>query len=78
MPLKKDAKGGGSEKDGSVSTMYCSSCYEDGVFKNPNMTLEEMQNLVDTVLKNEMRFPKIFRRLAVRQIPKLESWKGKI
>lgn len=75
MPLKQDKKGGGSEKDGTLSKMYCSSCYENGEFKKPNMSLEEMQKLVDDVLKNEMRFPKIFRWLAVRQIPKLARWK---
>ena len=75
MPLKQDKKGGGSEKDGTISKMYCSSCYENGVFKKPDMTVEQMQALVDNVLKTEMKFPKIFRWLAVRQIPKLARWK---
>ena len=75
MPLNKDIKGGGSEKDGTLSKTYCSSCYELGVFKKPNMNVTEMQKLVDDVLKNEVKFPKIFRWLAVRQIPKLERWK---
>lgn len=77
MPLKADKNGGGSEKDGTLSTVYCSSCYQNGEFKRPEMTLAEMQKLVDDVLKNEMKFPKIFRWLAVRQIPKLERWKKK-
>jgi len=77
MPLKKDKKGGGSEKNGALSTMYCSSCYQDGAFKRPDMTLKEMQKLVDDVLKNEMKFPKIFRWLATNQIPKLARWKIK-
>jgi hypothetical protein len=75
MPLKKDTKGGGSEKDGTISNMYCSSCYENGAFKKPDMTAAQMQTLVDNVLKTEMKFPKIFRWLAVRQIPKLARWK---
>lgn len=75
MPLKQDVKGGGTEKDGSLSQMYCSSCYENGAFKRPDMTVAEMQKLVDDVLKNEVKFPKIFRWLAVRQIPELERWK---
>jgi len=75
MPLKKDAKGGGSEKDGTISTTYCSSCYQDGAFTNPTMSLEEMRKLVDDVLKNEMKFPKILRWLATRQLPKLARWK---
>lgn len=76
MPMNKDIKGGGSEKDGTLSKMYCSSCYQDGAFKKPAMTLAEMQKLVADVLKNEMKFPKIFRWLAVRQIPKLARWKN--
>ena len=76
MPMNQDIKGGGSEKDGTLSKMYCSSCYENGAFKKPDMTLQEMQKLVDDVLKNEMKFPKIFRWLAVRQIPKLARWKN--
>ncbi|MCX6745123.1 MAG: zinc ribbon domain-containing protein [Candidatus Parcubacteria bacterium] len=75
MPLKQDVKGGGSEKDGTLSQMYCSSCYENGAFKRPDMTVTEMQKLVEDVLKNEVKFLKIFRWLAVRQIPKLERWK---
>lgn len=75
MPLKKDEKWGGSEKDGTFSKMYCSSCYQDGGFKNPHMTLQEMQNLVDEVLKNEMGWWKFFRWLAIKQISKLARWK---
>ncbi len=74
MPLKRDQNGGGTELDGSCSTMYCSSCYRDGAFVRPEMTLEEMQQQVDDVLKNEMGWWKPFRCLAVRQIPRLARW----
>jgi len=72
MPLSRDPKGAWSEKDGSLSTMYCSSCYQDGQFTKPNVTLQEMQALVDGVLKKEMKRFKFFRRLAVRQIARLK------
>ena len=75
MPLKKDKQGGGSEKDGTLSTMYCSSCYQAGVFTRPNISVEEMQKLVDGVLKNEMKWWKLFRWLATNQIPRLARWK---
>ena len=75
MPLKMDKKGGGSEKDGTLSKIYCSSCYHNGAFKRPNVSVKEMQKLVDDVLKNEVKFPRLFRWLAVRQIPKLARWK---
>ncbi len=75
MPLREDKNGGGTEEDGSLSKMYCSSCYENGEFKRPQISLEEMQKIVDDVLKNEMKWWKIFRWLAVRQIQKLERWR---
>jgi hypothetical protein len=45
FPLKKDKKGGGTEKDGSVSKKYCSMCYETGKFLTPTEidTPEKMQ-----------------------------------
>lgn len=75
MPLKKDRQGGGLEADGSRSRMYCSSCYDDGKFKQPGMSMQQMQQLVDGVLKNEMKWPSFLRWLAVRQIPQLIRWK---
>jgi hypothetical protein len=41
MPLKRDEKGGGSNADGTKSTMYCSHCYENGKFTWPNATVSE-------------------------------------
>lgn len=36
FPLKKDKKkGGGTEKYGSLSSKYCSMCYENGQFLTP-------------------------------------------
>ncbi len=45
FPLKKDKKGGGSEKDGSISKKYCSMCYEQGQFiTSPEIdTAQKMQ-----------------------------------
>lgn len=77
MPLRDDKNWGWTEKDGNISKMYCSSCYENGEFKNPSMTLKEMQKQIDHILKHEMQWWKICRYVAVRQIPKLERWKEK-
>jgi hypothetical protein len=60
MPLQRDPQGGGSEKDGTRSKIYCSSCYKDGAFTRPDISLQDMQTLVDDVLKNEMRWWRIF------------------
>ena len=73
MPLKKDEKGGGTNADGSKSAMYCSLCYENGAFTNPNMSAQEMQKLVKGKLK-EMGFPGFVAGFFTKGIPKLERW----
>lgn len=73
MPLKKDEKGGGTNADGSKSAMYCSRCYENGAFTNPNMSAQEMQKLVKGKLK-EMGFPGFVAGFFTKGIPKLERW----
>lgn len=75
MPLKRDVNGGGTEKDGSKSHMYCSSCYKDGEFITEAKTAKEMQEFVDRILRDEMKANRIFCWLAVSQIPKLGRWR---
>ena len=41
IPLHRDKKGGGTEKDGTKSRKYCGFCYEDGKFNSGNVTLKE-------------------------------------
>lgn len=74
MPLRKDPKGGGTNKDGSTSTMYCSHCYVEGNFTKPDMTVQQMQEFVKNKLK-EMKFPGFLARYFAKGIPKLERWK---
>lgn len=74
MPLKKDPNGGGTNNDGSKSAIYCSYCYENGQFKNPEWTVEEMQKFVKNKLK-EMGFPGFIAGFFTKGIPKLLRWK---
>jgi len=74
MPLNEDAKGGGTEKDGTISTKYCSLCYENGEFIGGNCTLHEMQLIVDRALR-EKHMNWIIRKFALFQLPHLERWK---
>jgi hypothetical protein len=74
MPLKKDPKKGGLEKDGAHSLKYCSLCYDDGEFLQPDIKVTSMQHLVIHALQRE-GWPKVFAWLATRQIPRLERWK---
>jgi len=75
MPLTKDEKGGGTEADGSKSKMYCSRCYENGKFTKPDITVNQMQELVRNKIK-EMGFPGFLSGFFVKGIPKLERWKS--
>ncbi len=73
MPLKKDPQKGGTNKDGSKSNMYCSYCYEDGEFTQPDMTVGEMQRFVKDKMKS-MGFPGFLAGLFTKGIPKLHRW----
>lgn len=75
MPLKKDEKGGGTNTDGSTSTVYCSHCYENGKFLQPDITAAQMQEFVKNKLK-EMKFPGFLANFFTKGIPKLERWKN--
>jgi len=75
MPLKKDEKGGGTNKDGSKSHMYCSYCFEEGEFLSPEIdTAEKMQAFCKGKLK-EMGYPGFIAGFFTKGIPKLERWK---
>ena len=52
MPLKSDPQGGGSERNGTKSDIYCSYCYQNGKFTQPNLTVEQMQDFVKTKMKS--------------------------
>lgn len=75
MPLKQDPAGGGTEADGSKSTKYCSYCYENGAFYQPDMTASEMQAFCKDKLV-EMGQPRVLAWLYTRGIPRLERWRG--
>ena len=73
MPLKKDEKGGGSNADGSLNTLYCSLCYQDGRFTRPDITVEEMKSLVKGKMK-ELGIPGFMAAFFTRNIANLRRW----
>ncbi len=77
MPLhsKKAGDCRGLERDGSKSETWCSLCYVDGAFVNPNCTLNEMIEIVDGALKRDGRWLPM-RWAAAKQIPTLERWRS--
>ena len=74
MPLKKDEKGGGTNADGTKSSMYCSHCFANGKFTLPDITADQMKELAKGKLK-EFGFPGFVAGLFTKGIPKLERWK---
>lgn len=73
MPMNKDKNGGGTEADGSKSAKYCSLCYADGSFTQPDFTVKQMQDFcIEQLHKQGM--PKVMAWLFTRSIPKLERW----
>lgn len=76
MPLSKDTEHGGSNADGTKSIMYCSYCYKDGSFTQPDFTMKEMQKFCRGKMK-EMGFPGFISGFFTMGIPKLERWKSR-
>lgn len=75
MPLKKSHNGGGTNADGSISTMYCDYCYEKGRFKQSDITAKEMQEIVKRKIK-DIGFPGFLAGLFSKGMYKLERWKN--
>ena len=72
-PLKDEIRG--TESDGSPSAEYCNLCYKDGKFIDPDMTLEQMQEICVKAMK-DMHIPGFFaKHLAKKQLPTLKRWK---
>ncbi len=74
MPLSKDPQKGGLETDGAKRKLYCSYCYVDGKFVNPEMSVDEMKVMVKDKMK-EMGFPGFLAGFFTKGIPKLDRWK---
>jgi hypothetical protein len=76
MPLQTEKAGDcrGTEENGTMSEKWCSLCYTDGKFINPDTSLEEMKQIVDRALK-EQKSGFLTRKMALMQLPTLERWK---
>lgn len=75
MPLSKDPLGGGTNADGSRSSEYCSHCYSEGAFTQPNISAAEMTTLVEGKLRS-MHFPGFLARRFAKEVPTLRRWRN--
>jgi Putative zinc ribbon domain len=71
----KVANNYGTNADGTPNAEYCSFCFQNGGFTQPNLTLEGMIALSIENMTNEQRMPEHqARELANTFIPKLRRW----
>jgi len=74
MPMKQDPKGGGTNVDGSVNTLYCSYCYQNEAFTF-NGTVIEFQEFCRKKMV-ESGQTKFMSWLFTRGMKRLLRWKN--
>lgn len=68
--------GGGTNADGSCSSEYCSFCYQNGEFVNPDMTIDGMRALIIEKL-GEKGYPRFIARFFGIGLDRLKRWHGR-
>ena len=74
MPMSEEFYG--TEADGSKTKEYCSYCYENGKFTNPDITMEEMIEIcVKPMVDNNPDMTEDQARSMMQEyMPKLKRW----
>ena len=67
MPLVSDSDAG-TEKDGSLNHRYCTYCYQNGEFTDPDLTLEGMIRKYAPIFSDQYGVP----------VPKQKRWLGNL
>jgi hypothetical protein len=65
----------GTEKDGSKSDMYCKYCYQNGVFTETDMTLDQMMDIAETEMKKQ-NLPESIIQQSMNMLPLLKRWQS--
>lgn len=73
MPWDKDPRCGGTDADGSRSLMYCSYCYKEGAFVQPDWTAADMQAYATKVLTRK-GIPEMLAKMLTKGITGLARW----
>ena len=75
MPLSKEFGNLGTEADGTNTEEFCSFCFANGEFTNPNQTMEEMINSSIDNMTTDLQMPvEQATNLANSFIPTLRRW----
>lgn len=72
MPLH-DVNNRGTEKDGTRNIEYCKYCYKHGSFINPDMTFEEMKDIVITQMRKLHIHENVIHQ-SLDLLPHLKRW----
>lgn len=76
MPIDLAFGNLGTEANRSYSNDYCSFCYKEGSFTNPDQTLEEMiQSSIDFMTGTMHFTPEMAAKMSNDVIPQLKRWK---
>ncbi len=62
-----------TEPDGSIS-IYCTNCYKDGKFTDPNLSMEELLEMIVPVLGKAIGEDEAREEMAAL-LPTLKRWK---
>lgn len=65
----------GTNKDGSKNPEYCVYCFEQGEFKQPDLTMEQMVEVCVPFLKLQGMEEEKARSLMLASLPSLKRWK---
>lgn len=77
MPLSEKFGNLGTNADGTNTTEYCSFCFANGDFTNPNQTLEEMIASSIENMTQDLQMPlEQATNLANSFIPTLKRWQN--
>lgn len=74
MPLTDEALLG-TEKEGHKNQDYCTYCYEEGSFKQPNLTVEERIDICVPHLKGDGMPANEARTMLTSFLPSLKRWR---
>lgn len=74
MPMSKDPQGGGKNADGSLNTIYCSYCYDNGEFRYKG-TVQQFQEFCKEKMI-EGGHNKFVAWLFTRGMKRLQRWKS--
>ncbi|MFC5703292.1 effector binding domain-containing protein [Cohnella faecalis] len=66
----------GTEHDGAKTDKYCTYCYQDGAFVQPDLTLKGMIEASIPYMVEEGMDEQHARELLQHQLPGLERWRG--